>query len=112
MARVMRIVSDLSGEDNAKEIEFYVDGKKYVIALTNREAYNFERTYKSAMARLAKYVEVVEVAKEENSKTLSTTFHVRNWAKAKGYNVPDRGVLPAWVWESWRKAGSPMSAEM
>lgn len=113
MARVIRIISDLSGADNAKEVQFHVDGKKYTIALTKREAYNFRQTYEAANRRLNKYVEAAKLAEEKEAKsTLSTAFHVRNWAKSKGYDVPLRGRLPEWVMDSWRRAGSPMSAEM
>lgn len=113
MARVVRIISDLSGADNAEEVQFHVDGKKYTIALTPREAYNFRQTYEASKRRLSKYVEAAQLAEEKEAKSsLSVAFHVRNWAKSKGYDVPVRGRIPEWVMDSWRRAGSPMSAEM
>jgi len=107
MARVVNVVSDLSGATEAQEVTFFVDGRKYVIALSNKEMYNFRRTYKAAMARLDKYVEAATDVTDGNKikpKGRSLTSQAREWAFIKGYDVPLRGPLPQWVFDSYRTA--------
>lgn len=37
-----------------------------------------------------------------------STNHIRDWARANGYQVPDRGRIPANIIDAWREANSPL----
>lgn len=119
MARVMRIVSDISGSDNAQEYTYFNDeGEERVIALTPREYYNFKRTRQALKNRMEKWDSISKPKNRVTTSTfnnpkehLSDSFFVRNWAKSEGYDIGDRGIIPAYIWGEWRKAGCPRSAD-
>lgn len=106
MARIECIVSDLSGGKNATEVEFNYGAQRYVIALTGQERHNLKRLTEAMDKRFKKYLDVATPATQmnKNGNGKTKTSVVREWALERGYDVPSRGRLPDWVWESYRKA--------
>jgi hypothetical protein len=45
-------------------------------------------------------------AQPEQSSTMASSSNIRAWARANGYDVPDRGRIPAAVLAAWERAGN------
>lgn len=90
------LVSDLSGAevtDSGETIQFGYRGVDYSIDLTDREAQGFDKA-------IAKYVEnatKVSGRRSARKPTLSSKADpqsIREWARANGHEVSDRGRVP------------------
>lgn len=103
MAQKVNIVmeSDLSGKPEAETVGFALDGQAYEIDLTADEQSKFREG-------LAKYVGAARtVSKRGKRKAVQSgpsAKEVREWAQSNGYDVPDRGRIPAEVREAFDAA--------
>ncbi|SDQ86010.1 Lsr2 family protein [Microbacterium sp. cf332] len=113
MARkqITQLIDDLDGtvleDGEGKQISFSVEGRSYEIDLSNRNADKFYNA-------LAPYVDVARSAsssaprrssgRSSRSKSDVDLGAVREWARANGHTVNERGRVPAAVLDAYRAA--------
>lgn len=99
MAQITKLVDDLNGRDAEMTLSFGLDGKEYEIDLCDE---NYE-TYRQTLEQLASVARVVVREPVKVKRTLSTgkktsvvgkTQEMREWLRANGHNVSDRGRVP------------------
>lgn len=118
MAQQVRIqyVDDIDGtplDDSGERIEFSFDNKDYVIDLSDAHAEEFREA-------IAPYIEAGSrltgnrkkggrrssgrTASSASSSSGTDTKAIREWAREAGYEVSDRGRIPADVVEAYEAA--------
>lgn len=103
MARkiIEKFIDDLDGTSDAAEtVRFSIDGKKYEIDLT---AANAERL----RADLAPWIEKARKVPgkgQRGGRGRNSRPDVRGWARANGFDLPDRGRIPDEVREAYDAA--------
>ncbi|WP_216695331.1 histone-like nucleoid-structuring protein Lsr2 [Dietzia psychralcaliphila] len=105
----VRYIDDIDGTDlgdKSNAISFAFEGKEYSIDLSDENAEAFR-------AAVAPYIEAghrvtgskTKTARKATTKTASgDTKAIREWARTNGYDVSDRGRIPADVMESYAAA--------
>ena len=102
---VITLTDDLDGTKADRTMTFAVDGTTYEIDLSKRNAAAFQKV-------LAPYVGAARKVKQSRvrrgasggSGRGSDLAEVRAWAKANGYEISDRGRIPASVTEAYQGA--------
>lgn len=99
------LADDLTGEttDDVDTILFGIDGVRYEIDLTDANATELRKAmtpYVSAGRRLG-YVPNRQASLRASSK--GRNAEIREWARANGHKVPDRGRIPADVVSAWEQ---------
>lgn len=107
MARKTIVVDDLDGSEDAREVTFSLDGETWRIDLT-------ERNRQRLRAALGEFIEAgVKVGggrsrasggRSSAATSGGQTSVIRDWARANGYDVNDRGRIPAAVAEAYEAA--------
>lgn len=99
MAQITKLVDDLDGTDAEMTLEFGLDGTEYAIDLNDP---HYEE-YRKVLELLASKGRVVTREPVKVKRTLSTgkktgvvgkTQEMREWLRANGHNVSDRGRVP------------------
>lgn len=99
MAQITKLVDDLDGTDAEMTLEFGLDGTEYAIDLNDS---HYEE-YRKVLELLASKGRVVTREPVKVKRTLSTgkktsvvgkTQEMREWLRANGHNVSDRGRVP------------------
>jgi hypothetical protein len=101
------LTDDLDGSEASQTVLFALDGKSYEIDL------NDEHT-EELREKLALYIGAgrkvsggrVTVRRMGSGKPVEDTAAIRSWAKANGYEVNDRGRVPASIREAYEKANA------
>ena len=103
----VRFIDDIDGTDlgdNANTISFAFEGKEYSIDLSDANADIFREA-------LEPYINAghrVTGSKAKTSRRTTTssggTKLVREWARSNGYDVSDRGRIPAEVMQAYTAA--------
>lgn len=102
-----RYIDDIDGTDlgeTANSLSFAFEGKEYSIDLSDDNAEEFRQA-------VAPYIEAGQRVTRGKTKTTrktttssGNTKAVREWARANGYDVSDRGRIPADVTEAYAAA--------
>ncbi|WZH39006.1 MAG: Lsr2 family protein [Microbacterium enclense] len=110
---ITHLVDDLDGsvleEGEGKQITFSVEGRAYEIDLSNRNAdkfYNAVAPFVDAarsVSRPATNSRRPRATRRDSDVDLGA---VREWARANGHTVSDRGRVPATVLEAYSAAQS------
>ncbi|WP_106849826.1 Lsr2 family protein [Blastococcus sp. Marseille-P5729] len=108
MARKTIVIDDLDGSEDAREVTFSLDGETWRIDLA-------EHNRQRLRAALGEFIEAG--VKVGGARLLSTsgrsgaasssageTGAIREWARANGYDVNDRGRVPAAIVEAYEAA--------
>lgn len=103
---VVLLTDDLSGDEDAESVTFQLDDKSFEIDLTDANA----RTLQDALASFVKAGHKTgrrsgrrsraQVARSSVGSSPDTAA-IRAWAKKNGYNVNDRGRVPADIREAY-----------
>jgi Lsr2 len=99
MAQKVHIVleDDLDGSPASETVSFGLDGKTYEIDLNDKNAGKL----RDALAQFVGSARSVGARRGGGRKSSSATNlgpsarEVRDWARSNGYDVPDRGRIPA-----------------
>jgi hypothetical protein len=113
---VVQLVDDLDGSVAAGTVEFALDGRAYVIDLSNENAAKLREALalfivaarrSSARRRIARIGQRPTTDRER-------TAAVRAWAQDHGHKVANRGRIPAAVLEAYeqRDVAPPAPAEV
>ncbi|BAJ75785.1 hypothetical protein MTES_2821 [Microbacterium testaceum StLB037] len=110
---ITHLVDDLDGsvleEGEGKQITFSVEGRAYEIDLSNRNADKFYDAVAPfvdaarSVSRTTTTSRRPRAARRDNDIDLGA---VREWARANGHTVSDRGRVPATVLEAYSAAQS------
>ena len=106
MAQKVHIVleDDLDGSEASETVSFGLDGKSYEIDLNEKNAAKL----RDALAQYVGAARSVGGARR-GRKPAATSLgpsarEVRDWARSNGYDVPDRGRIPADVRSAFEAA--------
>ncbi|MEQ6902362.1 Lsr2 family protein [Nocardioides sp. YIM 152588] len=98
------LVDDLDGSEASTTVSFGLDGANYEIDLNDEHAAALREA-------LAEYVgnarKVGRATSKRSAKPASdgpSAKEIRDWARSNGYEVPDRGRIPAEVREAFDAA--------
>lgn len=98
------LVDDIDGSEAAETVAFGLDGTSYEIDLNDKNAAKL----RDALANYVGHARKVGGARRGRAATKSTggasAKDVRDWARANGHKVPDRGRIPADVREAYDAA--------
>jgi len=106
------LVDDLDGTEATQTVAFGLDGTDYEIDLNDGHA----DTLRDALAQYVGHARKVGKGKGRSTQKVATTgtgdkAAVREWAKAQGMEVSERGRIPAEVQEAYdnRNNGTPVA---
>lgn len=96
------ISDDLDGSENAETYTFGWQGRNYEIDLSDKNAKELENF-------ISKYVTHGRVIAQQRGgakpkKPAPTASEIRDWARANGVEVPDKGRIPAEVNDAYKAA--------
>lgn len=101
-----QFIDDIDGSKAARTIAFTVDGSAYEIDLSKKNAAAFEKALKP-------YIEAGRRTRRGRTRSTRTrqrpgtgrdVAEIRDWARANGYTVADRGRIPATVIDAYTAA--------
>lgn len=103
---ITQLVDDLDGSEASETVVFALDGKTYEIDLNEKNATKLrkalapyaEKGRKLSQARGGKRGGATQAAASGD------TAQIRAWAKENGYDVNDRGRVPAEIKDAYTKA--------
>ena len=95
------LVDDIDGSDATETVTFALDGTSYEIDLNDKNATKL----RDALAPFVGHARKVGGGRRTRSKAASSSGasakEIRDWARANGHQVPDRGRIPADVREAF-----------
>ena len=102
---ITQLVDDLDGSEASETVVFALDGKTYEIDLNEKNATKLRKA-------LAPYVDKGRKLTQTRGKrggatqaaASGDTALIRAWAKENGYDVNDRGRVPAEIKDAYTKA--------
>lgn len=103
---IVELTDDLDGSKADRTVSFGFEGKNYEIDLSKRNANAFEKSMRPYVAaarqvRPSRRTSVRSSAARGPKRDLAA---VRAWAKENGYQVSDRGRVPAAVIEAYERS--------
>ena len=108
MARIedVRLVDDLSGGEADETVPFSVDGGSWEVDLSAENAARFRAILAeyTAVARRAGITRPRRSLPVSSAEDRRNNQAVRQWARARGYKIGDRGRIPAEVLEAYHSA--------
>ena len=109
---VVSFHDDLTDEPADTTVSFGLDGRDYEIDLTNENAEEFREMLDTYMHAGRKVGGTRRRRRRSSPVAEVDPKAVRAWAAAKGYEVSNRGRIPAAVVEAYRAAGNwPVPAD-
>ncbi|MCE7083212.1 Lsr2 family protein [Streptomyces sp. ST2-7A] len=105
------LLDDIDGGEADETVTFALDGKTYEIDLNSANAEKLRETL-GEFVRAGRRAGTGRAARGGRSTARATsagtvdTARIRAWAKENGYDVNDRGRVPATIREAYEKATS------
>jgi len=99
---IVSLLDDLDGREAAETVKFGLDGVEYEIDLSDKNAAKLRKAFApfvgharklSRSGRPYRHLQIGPASRD-----------VRSWAKANGYDVPDRGRVPRDIRDAYDKA--------
>ncbi len=96
------LVDDLDGSEATETVTFGLDGVMYEIDLSEKNAKKLRDALSlyTAWARRSGRRQ----ARSSGARSTVDTAAIRSWARARGYEVSDRGRISADILEAYKKA--------
>ena len=97
------LVDDLDGSDATETVSFGLDGATYEIDLNDKNA----SALRDALAGYLGHARKVTNVRGRKTKTVTSgpsARELRDWARSNGYEVSDRGRVPAEVRDAFEAA--------
>jgi len=102
------ITDDIDGSGNAKEVSFSLNGRSWVIDLNAKNRAALEKALKPYIAKATEQRGNSRRGKGVRKTSRARSRHdlgaVREWAKANGHQVSDRGRISGAVQEAYDAA--------
>ncbi len=102
-----RLVDDLEGSDAERAVTFTWDGRTYEVDLSKKNIAAFEKTMKPYLA-VARSTRAASTRPAGRSRQAGTRARrrddlqvIRDWARANGHSVSDRGRVSASIIEAY-----------
>lgn len=97
------LIDDLDDSEAAETVRFGLDGSNYEIDLNEKNA----KKLRDALAPYVAAGRKVTAKRGRGASKVASTHtarEIRDWARSNGYDVPDRGRIPANVREAFEAA--------
>ncbi|MCX4564497.1 Lsr2 family protein [Streptomyces phaeochromogenes] len=103
---IIQLLDDLDGSEASETIVFGLDGKTYEIDLNEKNTAKLRKALAPYVAtgRKLNQARSSKRAGAGRSAADGDTAQIRAWAKENGYEVNDRGRVPAEIKEAYAKA--------
>jgi hypothetical protein len=104
---IVQVSDDLDGSANASEVSFAFEGTEYTIDLSSKNRKNLEKAlqpYIEAGAKVSGRGARSSTRAKRSGKSSLDLAAVREWARANGHEVSDRGRLPKAVLDAYENA--------
>ena len=88
------LVDDLDGTEGAETVQFGLDGTTYEIELGEKNAARLRESLAEFVGH-ARKVGGTRRARKSGGDSGPSAKEIRDWARSNGYDVPDRGRIPA-----------------
>ena len=98
------LVDDIDGSEATQSVTFALDGVTYEIDLNDDHAAALRETVEEWTVKARRVSGRRTRRRAGAARTSSDTQKVREWARANGYEVSDRGRIPASVREAYDAA--------
>lgn len=98
------LVDDLDGGDAAETITFGLDGVSYEIDLSDKNAKKLRDDLSAWTGHARRAGGTKRVATRRGASRRNDMSAMREWARANGYTVSDRGRISAEIQEAYRAA--------
>lgn len=118
MATISTIADDFDGSTPAETVYFTVSGKEYAIDLNEEHRAELEEVLDAFAEQMRRYTDAARPMGKATSpratssrsggagrKSGTDTKAVRAWAQENGYEVGDRGRIPAEIVEAYTNRG-------
>jgi hypothetical protein len=101
----VKLIDDIDGSEATQTVLFALDGKTYEIDLNDAHAAKLREDLAPFLGAARKISQGRPVARRMGTgKPADDSAAVRAWAKGQGFDVSDRGRVPANVREAYAKA--------
>ena len=114
---IVRYTDDLDGSEASGSVEFALDGRNYEIDLNDENAAKLRDALAPYIAaarrdggRSGRRSSPAHAARSSSARSREETLEIRNWLKANGYPVSDRGRISAEYMQAW-EAKTPAATE-
>lgn len=108
MAQRVHVVleDDLDGSEAIETVSFALDGKTYEIDLNEKNAAKLRKALAPFIDAGRKFGRASGAGRKPAPASSNGTSpaEIRAWAKSNGYDVPDRGRIPAGVRQAFESA--------
>lgn len=113
---IVELVDDLDGtaSDDISTVSFSLDGADYEIDLTEENADNLRNALEEFVAaarrtggRIKRNTGTTKSAPSRPAASREQTKAIREWARQNGFDLADRGRIPANVIEAYEEAQAP-----
>lgn len=103
---ITQLVDDLDGSEASETIVFGLDGRTYEIDLNDKNAAKLRKALEPYVNKGRKLSQTRGSKRVGAGRAVadSDTAQIRAWAKENGYEVNDRGRVPADIKEAYAKA--------
>lgn len=107
---ITRLIDDLDGSDAQRTVTFAWDGRTYEVDLSKKNAAALERVFKPYLAAARSVRPVTARSSTRSAGRPGTGARrrdlqaIRDWARAQGHEVSDRGRVPTAVVEAYEAA--------
>jgi DNA-binding beta-propeller fold protein YncE len=105
---ITRLVDDLDGGTAERTVSFAWDGKSYEVDLSKKNIAAFERAIKPYLTAARTHRSTSGGGPRQGRRAASTRRTdlsvIRDWARANGYEVSDRGRIGAAIVEAYEAA--------
>lgn len=100
----VELIDDLDGNAASQSVTFGLDGVEYEIDLSDKNAEKLRAALSKYVAAGRRIGKVKSVTGRKAAASGPSAREVREWAKANGFEVPERGRVPEDVREAFKAA--------
>lgn len=104
MATKTVLIDDIDGGEADVTIAFVINGDPYTLDLSQANAAKFWKAVNPYIAAAQKNADRHNTAIQNLSETFEQRQVIRDWARAQGYDISDRGRIPIDIAEAFNDA--------
>ncbi|MFJ3667329.1 Lsr2 family protein [Streptomyces sp. NPDC090106] len=104
---IIQLLDDLDGSEASETVVFALDGKTYEIDLSDKNATSLRKALEPYLEKGRKTSQARGSRRGSSSSAGASngdTAQIRAWAKENGFEVNDRGRVPAEIKDAYAKA--------